>query len=484
MEGRNLTKIKKFESCDNSFQIDTEEYEKRIATQAKDKLKMFIHIICDFEAYIRAKKDKDKQLEIDKVLKTIINEVIMTENLKIFLIHRDSNEGVNALVQKKKERLKWETNDGNTARGPSQITDRLNNNGKDKFNNSDNDFDSSDGDTVELSENKTQYYRTITTKSRNITTSEAFTTKNDNFTLNPIKSKRGENNTCFNQKNIRTSNLFYSTRNEINNFSEKTKESIKKKIMNKFYMFINNNIKVENKKNFVLTHIHKSIGNVNNFNRISKSNRSQSLQNSAVSSPKNNSNLPIIRNFGRIINNSNNQSLNNSPNMTKSISNNIGSNFNTISVDDYINNMKQKTKYPIIECIPTDKSKLKHVYSSLIGIPNVIINSKPKFETIQTNKINNTRNHNHAKKLSHEIINNLYILEHSSLVNGNSGNAINNTLLASQKKKKEKKISLANFYDYTGFLPKLIRNKTVSKAKVKTNLVKPKNKSIIKNSKF
>ena len=160
----------------------------------KDKMKLFLSILRDFQNYLRFKNKRDEQLQIDYTQLSLIGEIISAENLKNLILSVESK-----YIKEKKK----------------------------KTNNQENFSES--------------VYKNNSFKKRSPSISE-FHIRN--------------NGTCFGQKGISPKNVLFNTENEKNVIKQSIHQQFISDIKNKIYSFLlsqENNISTSS--NFVLRNI-------------------------------------------------------------------------------------------------------------------------------------------------------------------------------------------------------------------------------------
>lgn len=177
--------------------MDVKENSKTISRSIRDKVKMFMYLINDFDIYMKHKTEKDSQLIIDKTQVEIINEITTTTNLQSLIRSQESKH----------------------LEDPS---------GPDN-------------------------------KYKKLQVAVQFNIPDDIHSNEMItRTKRATNPSCFGQKSLQTLRMYYKANNELHKLRSIVINLMKKNISKVFYRMqdkLKDNEEDE-EKNFILTHIH------------------------------------------------------------------------------------------------------------------------------------------------------------------------------------------------------------------------------------
>jgi hypothetical protein len=161
----------------------------------KDKMKLFLSILRDFQNYLRFKSKRDEQLQIDYTQMSLIGEIISAENLKNLILSVESK-----YIKEKKQ----------------------------KTNNTENVAES-------------VYNNNSIKRKRSLSMSE-FHIRN--------------NGTCFGQKGICSKNILFNTENEKNVVKQSIHQQLKSEIKNKIYsLLLSQDNNISTSSNFVLRNV-------------------------------------------------------------------------------------------------------------------------------------------------------------------------------------------------------------------------------------
>jgi hypothetical protein len=160
----------------------------------KDKLKLFLSLMRDFQNYLRFKSKRDEQLEIDNTQLNLIGEIMSAENLKNLIISVESK-----YVKEKEQKSKNNNN------------------------------------TVEPAQNNCF----------KISHSQSL-----------LETTHRNNGSCFGQRVISSKNVLYVSENEKNVVKLSIKKQLKSEIKNRIYsLLLSQDNKVSTSSNFVLRNV-------------------------------------------------------------------------------------------------------------------------------------------------------------------------------------------------------------------------------------
>ena len=206
--------------------MEFDEFNDKLNKRIKDKLKLFLYIFNDFDLYIKNKSEKDRQLHINETQKNLMNEINATKNLKTLIIYKTKRDKT---INTMDNHYNITSNSYRKSSSHMIMQDQIN--------------------------TLSSYSRGYDNDSRNF-----YYQGNNN---NLMHTKKMVNSSCFGQRNIKSIPLFYKTYNEITKIKEDLMFTINKEIMNKVSITIENKKELDISKNFVLTHLHSNLNNIN-----------------------------------------------------------------------------------------------------------------------------------------------------------------------------------------------------------------------------
>lgn len=174
--------------------------DEKINTNLLNKIKLFTYLVTNLDIYIKNKKEKDAELNIDKIQKRLITEILKTEKLKKLIIFKceEQEKELPLDFTKKETKLNFKP-------------------------------------------------KTSQVKLQDL---------NDD-TDNKI-AKRKENSTCFGQRTLKMVRMCYNTRKEAEIVKEQIEKYIKALLNRHFEQRLNTRIVPDDNRNIVLTHVHKN----------------------------------------------------------------------------------------------------------------------------------------------------------------------------------------------------------------------------------